>query len=493
MLKGKILEEYEVNAHGEIAKIQIVEISPFHKVYVINLPAFGKATMKVLDEIKTKILHQLTISPKEFLDPKARTKIKAILESTAKQIFENVGFRTEESNFLIARLLNEMLGLGDLEVLLADENLEEIAVNNSHEKIWVYHKIYGWLETTLKLSSEDEIFNLANNIGRKVGKQITTLTPLMDAYLYTGDRVNATLAPISQKGNTITIRKFARKPWTITQFIALKTISSEVAALIWEAVQYELNIMVTGGTGSGKTSFLNVMAPFIQPNHRIISIEDTRELNLPERLHWIPLVTRTATPEGKGEVSMLDLMINSLRMRPDRLFVGEIRRHQEAEVLFEAMHTGHSVYSTVHAENADQLKRRLTTPPISISEELLESLHLIVVQYRHRRLGIRRTYEVAEIVPSGMQAGKVTMDVRTLYKWKAKEDVIVKDKDSLRLFDELMLVAGFTPSELKQDLSEKKAILDFMVKSKIFDLNNVCEMISLYYASPEEVLKKVRR
>ncbi|MEM3543370.1 MAG: ATPase, T2SS/T4P/T4SS family, partial [archaeon] len=317
--------------------------------------------------------------------------------------------------------------------------------------------------------------------------------PLMDAYLYTGDRVNATLAPISQKGNTITIRKFARKPWTITQFIALKTISSEVAALIWEAVQYELNIMVTGGTGSGKTSFLNVMAPFIQPNHRIISIEDTRELNLPERLHWIPLVTRTATPEGKGEVSMLDLMINSLRMRPDRLFVGEIRRHQEAEVLFEAMHTGHSVYSTVHAENADQLKRRLTTPPISISEELLESLHLIVVQYRHRRLGIRRTYEVAEIVPSGMQAGKVTMDVRTLYKWKAKEDVIVKDKDSLRLFDELMLVAGFTPSELKQDLSEKKAILDFMVKSKIFDLNNVCEMISLYYASPEEVLKKVRR
>ena len=185
-----------------------------------------------------------------------------------------------------------------------------------------------------------------------MGKEITTLNPLMDAHLKTGDRVNATLFPISSKGNTITIRKFAVKPWTVTSLIKEKTISYEGAALLWLAVQNEMSLLVTGGTASGKTSMLNMIANFFPPNQRIISIEDTRELMLPEILHWVPMETRLPNPEGKGGVEMLDLIVNSLRMRPDRIIVGEIRRKREAEVLFEAMRTGHSVYGTLHANNA---------------------------------------------------------------------------------------------------------------------------------------------
>lgn len=169
---------------------------------------------------------------------------------------------------------------------------------------------------------------------------------------------------------------FRRKPWVITDLIENKTIDINVAALLWTSIQYEMNMIVSGGTATGKTTFLNVMMPFIPINHRILSIEDTREIELPSFLHWVPLTTREPNFEGKGEVSMLDLLVNSLRMRPDRIIVGEIRRAREAEVLFEAMHTGHSVYATLHADTAAQTYRRLVNPPISVPEPLLEALDL---------------------------------------------------------------------------------------------------------------------
>ena len=215
----------------------------------------------------------------------------------------------------------------------------------------------------------------------------------MDAHLKTGDRVNATLSPISSKGNTITIRKFAVKPWTVTDFLKEGVISYEGAALLWSAVQNELSIIITGGTASGKTSMLNVISNFFPPNQRIISMEDTREIVLPKTLHWVPLETRLPNPEGKGGIEMLDLIINALRMRPDRIIVGEIRRKAEAEVLFEAMHTGHSVYGTLHANNVKETINRLTNPPIDLPKQILSALSLIVVQHINRRTGRRRRSE----------------------------------------------------------------------------------------------------
>src|SRR6056297_296808 len=220
-------------------------------------------------------------------------------------------------------------------------------------------------------------------IGRDVNKEITALNPLMDAHLLTGDRVNATLNPISTKGNTITIRKFAEDPWTITKFIKQGTINVEAAAFVWLAIQNEMSVLIAGGTGSGKTSMLNVVSNFFPSNQRILSIEDTRELTLPKNLHWVPMETRLPNPEGKGGVTMLDLLVNSLRMRPDRILVGEIRRQKEAEVLLEAMHTGHSVYATIHANNADEVITRLTNPPIDIPKPMISSLSLIIVQNRN--------------------------------------------------------------------------------------------------------------
>ncbi len=491
----KKFETYIVNTHGLEAEINIIEKEDFVPFYEVTLPKVGPATANVLNEIKAELIKESTIRMKEVLDPRIFQRMQEEFNQKAKEKINQYfpEMKEKQKKMLAGLIVNEMFGLGEIEVPLADEELEEIVINGSKQPVWVYHKRYGWLKTNIFLPSEESILDYSNLIGRRVGRQITILNPLMDAHLLTGDRVNATLFPISTEGNTITIRKFARKPWTITDFIKLNTLNEEVAALVWLCIQYELNVIITGGTGSGKTSALNTVLPFIQSSHRIISIEDTRELSLPKFQHWVPLTTREPNPEGKGEVSMLDLMVNALRMRPDRIVVGEIRRQREAEVLFEAMHTGHSVYSTVHADSAEQMKRRLITPPINVPESLLESLHLILVQYRHRRIGIRRTIEVAEVMPVGETKGETGVDIRTLYRWKPREDRIVKEKPSMRLFSEIGLMTGMTQRELTEDLEEKKKILHWMVDNGINDVHEVGKIVASYYKNKNEIIGLVEK
>ena len=489
----KKLDQYFVVADEVKCNVNIFEVDEeYVPIYEITYPKVEKATDIVLQFLREKLVETVTVHISEILDPKQSEAIKKrFMESTKMLIAKEFPELDKVAqSTLTGRLVHEMLGLGPLEMILADPNLEEIVINNSRDPVWVYHIKQGWLKTNVIVPTEEQIFNYASIIGRKIGRQITNLTPLMDAHLLSGDRVNATLFPISSMGNTITIRKFARNPWTIVNFLdpTIKTISPEIASLVWLCMEYEMNIVVSGGTASGKTSMLNAILPFIPPNHRVISIEDTRELTLPSFLHWIPLTTREPNPEGKGEVTMLDLMINSLRMRPDRVVFGEIRRQREAEVLFEAMHTGHSVYSTIHADTSDQVKQRLTNPPIDLPEAMLESLHLILVQYRHRRLNIRRTFEVAEVVPSYKETGETLVGVNVLYRWKPKTDTLEKLWTSSRIFDEVGMHTGMTSKELSHDMKDKENILNWLLKNKITTVNTVGKVIADYYDNKDFVI-----
>lgn len=483
-------ERYWIEADNVKAEVEInIVPQEFVPIYFLKLPEIEAGTRALLDRIRDKLLGKVAMKTAEILDPRQQEELKTKFLQTATQLIKSELKDVSEEivKFLAGTLVHEMLGLGKIELLIADGNLEEIVVNNSKEPVWVYHKKYGWLKSNVTIPREMDIENYASIVGRKVGREITTLHPLLDAHLITGDRINATLFPISTKGNTLTIRKFRRKPWVITELIENKTINAEVAALLWSAIEYEINTIVSGGTASGKTTFLNVLASFIPPNQRIISIEDTRELRMPSFLHWVPLTTRAPNPEGLGEVSMLDLLINSLRMRPDRVIVGEIRRQDQAEVLFEAMHMGHSVYSTLHADTAEQTYRRLVSPPINIPEIMLESLHLIIAMFRDRRRGIRRVFQIAEIVPVESAEAKVV--VNTLYRWKPFEDVIMKQEKSLRIVDELKLRAGMTEKEFEADLLDKKKILEWMTKNRIATVDGVGRAVYEYYHDPERVIK----
>ena len=487
----KKLESYKVESEKIIAFVDIKRTKDFVPLYDLRVPEIAPGTLALLDKVRTTLLTEIPIKISELMDVSALESLKKkFYDKAIKAIQKEIPSLNQRLKEVLAGLLiQEMFGLGRIEFLLADPNTEEVVVNGSKEPVWVYHKKYGWLKTNIQIKSENDILNYANNIGRKVGRQVTILNPLMDAHLPSGDRVNATLFPVSTHGHTITIRKFRRSPWTIVDFIENKTINYEVAAWVWLAVQFELNMIVTGGTATGKTSLLNVFMNFVPPNHRILSIEDTRELQLPRFLHWIPLTTREPNPEGLGAVTMLDLLVNSLRMRPDRIIVGEIRRAREAEVLFEAMHTGHSVYATLHADTAEQALKRLCNPPINVPETVVGALHLFVVAFRDRRTGIRRMLQLSEIIP-GAESG---LNINTLYRWRPSTDEITKTNESYRIVEEIKNHTGMNDEEIKKNLEEKVDILKWLVKNHTNDINKIGRIVAIYYTDPEFIFKNMEK
>ena len=459
----------------------------FVPIYDVSISSISKNTEIILEKIRQELTEQVSLGMVDILSTKDTGVIEQRFTDTittmVKKHFPDADETT--TNFLKSYLIQRSLGLGSIEILMDDINLEEIAINSAEEPVWVYHVKFGWLKTNITMSSEDQVRHYASMIGRRVGRQLTILEPLMDAHLKGGDRVNATLEPISVEGNTITLRKFAAKPWTITDFIRDNTLSSEAAALIWLGVQFELSTLISGGTATGKTSMLNVVANFFPPNQRIITIEDTREIQLPKFLHCVPMVTRLPNPEGKGEISMLDLLVNSLRMRPDRLIVGEIRRKREAEVLFEAIHTGHSVYATVHANDAFETITRLTNPPIDIPKTMLPAISMLVVQYRNRRTGVRKTFQIAEILPNAEPNVLIQLDIR--------KGILKKVANSKTLIGTIEMFTGFTRNEINRSLKEKETILKWLVKNKIDTVNTVGRVMAEYYTNTAYLMEHVKK
>ena len=487
--KEEVLEKYPILADG--AKVEVeIKRDLLGISYNLNIPPVSPATSMLLGEVRNELISISTISMKELTDPSAFSTIKSKFMNDARKVLKQKlpNLNSEVEQFLVGMLIQDMLGLGKIEFLVGDPNLEEIVIPSAKEPIRVFAKKYGWLATNMTVQREEDIINYANIIARRVGRQITVLNPLLDAHLITGDRINAVLYPINTKGNTITIRKFARDPFTIIDFIMNKTCDVTVASLLWLAMEYEMNILISGGTGSGKTSFLNSCMPFIPPNQRILSIEDTRELMLPEFLYWTPLVTRTPNPEGKGEVSMLDLLVNSLRMRPDRIILGEMRKQQEAIVLFEAMHTGHSVYATVHADSSAETISRLINPPLNVPPNLLKAVNLNVVMFRDRRNRIRRVMQLAEFEADSSGARS-----NILYRWSPDQDKLVKHSESSRFFEDISRHTGMSQADINKNLKEKADIFQWLIKYGFRSLGEFGKVTNLYYRNKDLLMDSIQK
>jgi len=463
------------------------EKGSFVASYNVSISKISKNTELILSKILEEIADKINLGIADITDPKktiqTRGKFKDAILIMVSKYFPDISNQTR--NFFTDYLMQKGFGLGKIDLILGDVNLEEVAINNADEPLWVYHHKYGWLKTNVHLKNEAMIKHYASLIGRKVGRSISILNPLLDAHLETGDRVNATLYPVSTKGNTITLRKFAKKPITIVDMLKDKVLSVSSAALIWTGIEFEMSALITGGTATGKTSFLSAVSGFLQPNHRIISVEDTRELKLPIYLHWIPMVTRNPNVEGKGEVTMLDLMINALRMRPDRLIIGEIRRQREAETLFEAIHTGHSVYATLHANDTEETITRLINPPINVPKSMLPAVSMIIVMYRNRRTGIRRIFQISELLHNGNPNVLLQFDIR--------KDALVATNRTQRLMPELIMHTGLLRTEINGLLKEKGVLLKWMVKNNINTVNGFGKVIATYYTDKNKLFKFIKK
>lgn len=487
-VEKKVIDTYNFISDEIPITIKVYTVKgEFVPIYEVIISSITRTTEIILERIRKELTNRVSLGVVDILDSKKSGLIEQsfveAISSLVEKYFPNADQKT--SNFLRSYLIQRSLGLGNVEILMDDVNLEEIAINGGKKPVWVYHKKHGWLKTSISMETDDQIRRYATMIGRKVGRQISVLEPLMDAHLKGGDRVNTTLMPISVEGNTITLRKFAAKPWTVTDLIKTNTLTTSAASLAWMGIQYELSALIAGGTATGKTSMLNALTNFFPPNQRVISIEDTREIQLPSFLHWIPMNTRLPNPEGKGEVSMLDLLVNSLRMRPDRIIVGEIRRKREAEVLFEAIHTGHSVYATVHANDAHETVNRLTNPPIEVPKTLIPAISMVIVQYRNRRTGVRRTFQIAEILPDAEPNVLLQLDI--------KRGTMRTASKSKALLKTVSMFTGFSTSEIKREMNEKERVLKWLVKQNINNIDAVGKVMAQYYTRKDVVMKAVHQ
>lgn len=325
---------------------------------------------------------------------------------------EQLALSTSERNRLIDEIGADVLGYGPLETLLADDAITEIMVNR-HDQIYVER--HGRLfESSLRFTGEPQLRRVIERIVARVGRRIDESSPLVDARLEDGSRVNAVIPPLAVNGASLTIRKFAATPYTYEDLIAFGTMTREVATVLDAAVRAKLNILVSGGTGTGKTTMLNVLSGFIPGDERIITIEDAVELQLQQN-HVVRLESRPPNIEGRGEITIRELVRNSLRMRPDRIVVGEVRGAESLDML-QAMNTGHEgSISTVHANSPRDAVARMETlvlmagmdlPLRAIREQIASAIDLIVQITRHKD-GTRRITHITEV--HGMEGEVVTL------------------------------------------------------------------------------------
>jgi pilus assembly protein CpaF len=358
--------------------------------------------------------------PEDQLHAMVRAELQRVVAN------EQTPLSPEDRRRLIHEITDEVLGHGPLQPYLDDPAVSEIMVNGPDS---VYVERNGRISrTTASFADEQHLRQVIERIVSRVGRRIDESSPLVDARLADGSRVNAVIPPLAFSGSTLTIRKFSRDPFQVADLISFGTMSPEMAELLRACVEARLNIVVSGGTGTGKTTLLNVLSSFIPENERIITIEDAVELELQQE-HVVRLESRPANIEGKGEITIRDLVRNSLRMRPDRIVVGEVRGGESLDML-QAMNTGHDgSLSTVHANTPRDAIARLETLvlmagldlPLRAVREQVASAVDVIVQISRLRDGTRRVTHVTEV--QGLEGDTVTLQDAFLFDYSAGTDL----------------------------------------------------------------------
>jgi pilus assembly protein CpaF len=328
-----------------------------------------------------------------------------------------------EQRQLAGELVDDMLGLGPLEPLLDDDTITDIMVNGP-DRVFVEQK-GKILLSSVKFRDGAHAANIAQRIASAVGRRVDESSPLVDARLADGSRVNIVFPPLALNGACISIRKFARKRITLDTLVATKSISRPVAKVLEIAARCRLNVIISGGTGAGKTTMMNAMSQMIDPGERIITVEDAAELQL-QQPHVVRLETRTANLEGKGEITQRDLVKNALRMRPDRLIIGEVRGGEAFDML-QAMNTGHDgSLSTIHANTSRDAITRIENmvemgqpglPLRAIRTQIVSAVD-VIVQIQRMRDGARRVTQITEVI--GMEGEVVTMNDICVFEYEGE-------------------------------------------------------------------------
>ncbi|MCD6243495.1 type II/IV secretion system ATPase subunit [Candidatus Bathyarchaeota archaeon] len=458
--------------------------------YEVIEPTLLKEEEEQLEEIKKLLMEEIDISLKEI---ETREKAEEYLKRKFQEVIKDYKLKIEKEAIdkLLYYVVRDFLGYGKIDPLMKDHLIEDISADGVGIPVYVWHRVYESMPTNIVFETEEELNSFIIRLAYLAGKNISLATPLIDASLPDGSRVQLTYGnEITRRGSTFTIRRFRVDPLTISDLIAFNTMSAEMAAYFWYIIENRSSILVSGGVAAGKTTTLNCLSMFIKPELKIVSVEDTPELNLPHE-NWIPSVVRPGFGlNGKGSITLFDLLKAAVRQRPDYIIVGEVRG-EEAYTLFQAIATGHLGMCTLHAESVEAVINRLESEPMNIPRPLIAMIDDIVIQVRTEVNGkpARRVSTVTEIV--GMDPKTKEILAHEVYKWDPKSDSFVYSGKSYVL-ERHRERLGLTKKEVENEIERRKAVLQWMVENNIRRYTEVAKVIREYYADPDRVYRKVR-
>ena len=459
--------------------------------YVIIEPQMSKN-----DQTNFKVIKKLLISELDITLNSIKTKKDAARELKAK-ILElikkyNMEIPTRTLSKITYYAIRDFVYLGKIEPLMRDHLIEEISCDGVNVPLYIWHREFESVPTNIIFQNDDELNNFVQKMSYVGGKHASLANPIVDAALPDGSRVNLTLGnEITKRGSTFTIRRFRADPITIVDLLHFKTISVQEAAYLWYTVENNSTMLVAGGTASGKTTLLNSLSSFIRPGQKIVSIEDTHELNL---LHenWIPAVSRQNFTGGQiGEITQFDLLRAALRQRPDILIVGETRG-REAYTLFQAMATGHGGFSSIHADSVEATLTRLVSSPMDVPKALIaNTLDLITLQLKLRKedRSIRRIIKISEIQGLDEKTGEIK--THDIFRWNPKDDKHEYFGNSLVL-GKIKEKTGVADDDVDYELKKRKTALEWMVQNNIRGHKEVTQNILDFYSNSDRFYEKKR-
>jgi flagellar protein FlaI len=476
---------------------------PFSQVVIVQDPKTGEFKY-VLDELQLDPLERgiynriLEILLAEIESPKEQIKDpRKFFAQEAKKIVDkyriSLGWLPDVSWYkIIYHAERDLVGFGLIDSLMRDPNIEDISCDGVNRPVYIWHRTFESIETNVQFESDEVLDNMVVKLVHMAGKHVSSAFPIVDASLPGKHRLAVCYRrEITPFGTAFTIRKFRDDPYSIIDLINIGTFTEELAAYLWICLENRASIMILGGTAAGKTTALNAMACLIRPGAKIITIEETAELNLSAE-NWVSLISRQSYGLGGssvGEVPLFDLVKASMRHRPDMLIVGEIRG-QEAYVLFQALATGHGGMATMHAENVDTAVKRLTQKPMEISPAYIPLMNVIIsVQRVHLvKNGIKKAYRriltTSEIVSFE--------NYQSIFKWDPNVDEQMPFLENSALLPTIAKRSGITTEDLLEEMKRRSNVLRWMRQQKIRSYKEVASIIAEYYARPKEFYQKIR-
>ncbi len=461
-------------------------------VYRVHEPEISERNMDILERIENILKEQLDVR----FDQLKHEEAKDYMEEKVREILESrdFGISSQEEEVLQYYAYRNFVGLGKLEPIMKDKRVEDISCDGVNIPVYIYHRNpdVSSVKSNVLWETDEEMDSFVRKLAQRCGKTISMSKPLLDGALPDGSRVQATLGvDIARRGTNFTIRRFTDEPLTPVHLIESGSVSPRILAYLWLCVEHGKSMLISGATASGKTTLLNALSLFVKPEMKIVSIEDTPELRLPHP-NWIPEVSRSGFGSGEssaGEVTMEDLLEESLRQRPDYIIVGEVRG-EEAYILFQQIATGHPGMSTIHASNIQKVLDRLTTKPIDLPPSLIENLDIILFPKRTRRQGdyVRRVGNIYEFDRYDKDAQRPV--VNRVFKWDAKDDKFINENDSFLLHD-IVEDHGVTVDEIQEEMMRRKKILEWMYQKGIKHYRDVGEIITMFYTDPKSILSRV--